>query len=157
MNGNFDAINVSNLHFNDIENELKNCGEALVNVKNIHKIYKKIHLKNLFLRNKKIVEYYKVIDGVSFNIYKNEIFGILGHNGAGKSTLFKIMTGLIKPEFGDVYYEGLSIKNNINEIRNKIGIIFNLKIMKLNFIKDFLLINFIYKILLLLLLLLLIN
>ncbi|ORX87323.1 ABC transporter-like protein, partial [Anaeromyces robustus] len=64
------------------------------------------------------------LNGVSFNVYNNEIFGILGHNGAGKSTLIKIMTGLIKPDHGKVYYEGLELTSNINRIRKNIGLCF---------------------------------
>ncbi|OUM62237.1 hypothetical protein PIROE2DRAFT_44521, partial [Piromyces sp. E2] len=54
-------------------------------------------------------------------VYENEIFAILGHNGAGKSTLIKIMTGALKPDNGEILYEGLTLRNNIQTIREKIG------------------------------------
>lgn len=48
------------------------------------------------------------VDGVSFQVYKNEIFGIAGESGCGKSTLLKAISGLIKPPLqileGEVSY-----------------------------------------------------
>jgi len=62
------------------------------------------------------------VNDVSFKVYENEIFGILGHNGAGKSTLINIMTGLINPNRGEIYYNGEDFfKNKIN-IRKDFGI-----------------------------------
>ncbi|MDD3160249.1 MAG: ABC transporter ATP-binding protein [Candidatus ainarchaeum sp.] len=56
----------------------------------------------------------KVLDSVSLEIEKGEIFGLLGSNGAGKSTITKIILGLEKPTSGNiVYYEGRQI--NIKE------------------------------------------
>ncbi len=40
------------------------------------------------------------LDGVDFNVNRNEIVGLIGENGAGKSTLMKILIGLIQPEQG---------------------------------------------------------
>jgi len=42
------------------------------------------------------------VNHVSFKVYENEIFGILGHNGAGKSTLLNMMIGLLNPN-KDIY------------------------------------------------------
>jgi ABC-type multidrug transport system ATPase subunit len=61
-------------------------------------------------------------DHVSFKVYENEIFGILGHNGAGKSTLINIMTGLIQPNQGSIYYNGKEFSNNKEDIRKNFGI-----------------------------------
>ncbi|MBI5159527.1 ATP-binding cassette domain-containing protein [Candidatus Micrarchaeota archaeon] len=43
-----------------------------------------------------------VLDGISFKACKGEFIGILGPNGCGKTTLLKILTGLIKPDHGEV-------------------------------------------------------
>lgn len=43
-------------------------------------------------------------------MYKNEIFAILGHNGAVKAIPIKTMTGLLKPENGEIYYNGLPLQ-----------------------------------------------
>ncbi|OUM59789.1 hypothetical protein PIROE2DRAFT_14587 [Piromyces sp. E2] len=61
------------------------------------------------------------VKNVSFKVYENEIFGILGHNGAGKSTLINMMTGLINPNEGHIYYDGKDFINNKNEIRQSFG------------------------------------
>jgi len=73
----------SQLYTDDIEEDPNNCGKPLIEVKSIFKVYKNKNKSNLF-SNEKI----NVLKGVSFNVYNNEIFGILGHNAAGKSTLF---------------------------------------------------------------------
>ena len=47
----------------------------------------------------------QILDDVSFKINPSEIVGLLGPNGAGKSTIFNILTGLIKPDHGSVFFE----------------------------------------------------
>ena len=44
----------------------------------------------------------EVLKGISFGLNKGEIVGFLGSNGAGKSTTMKIITGFLKPNFGEV-------------------------------------------------------
>ena len=51
----------------------------------------------------------KALKGVSFNLYKNEIFALLGHNGAGKSTLISILSGLYPATSGYALYNNLNI------------------------------------------------
>ena len=45
----------------------------------------------------------QILDDVSFNIREGEICGLLGPNGVGKSTIFNIITGLVKPDYGDIF------------------------------------------------------
>jgi ABC-type polysaccharide/polyol phosphate transport system ATPase subunit len=38
------------------------------------------------------------VKGVSFDLYENEVIGLIGENGAGKSTMLKILSGIYKPD-----------------------------------------------------------
>jgi len=62
------------------------------------------------------------VDGVSFSIYKGEIFCLLGHNGAGKTTLIKMLTGLTNIDEGNVFYEGEDFEENYSKLRTQLGI-----------------------------------
>ena len=48
----------------------------------------------------------KVLDGVSFSVPENCVFGFIGRNGAGKSTILKILAGILVPTFGTVSVKG---------------------------------------------------
>jgi ABC-2 type transport system ATP-binding protein len=48
----------------------------------------------------------KANDHISINVRKNTIYGLLGPNGAGKSTFLKIITGMISPSSGAIYFAG---------------------------------------------------
>ncbi len=52
----------------------------------------------------------KAMSGVSLNVNQGEIVSVIGPNGAGKTTLFNLITGVYKPDSGDVRFEGRSIK-----------------------------------------------
>ena len=53
----------------------------------------------------------KILDNVSFKINNGEILGMLGPNGVGKSTIFNLITGLIKPDFGKIKFDGIDVLN----------------------------------------------
>ncbi len=48
----------------------------------------------------------RALQDVSLSVAKGEIRAVIGPNGAGKSTLFNVMTGLLKPDTGDIVFEG---------------------------------------------------
>ncbi|WP_277668753.1 ABC transporter ATP-binding protein [Caproiciproducens galactitolivorans] len=49
---------------------------------------------------------FRALDGVSLQVHRGEIFGIMGSNGAGKSTLLKVLSGIMKPTSGVVRVNG---------------------------------------------------
>ena len=46
------------------------------------------------------------LKNVSFDVYRGEVVGIIGHNGAGKSTILKVISGILKPTEGTVTTRG---------------------------------------------------
>jgi len=51
----------------------------------------------------------EAISNVDMNIYENEVVGLIGPNGAGKSTLFNIITGIYKPDKGEIFFKNKNI------------------------------------------------
>ncbi len=90
--------------------------ERLLDFKNVTKIFD----EQLFLRSKKEINKLKALDNVSFQIFEGESFGLVGESGSGKSTIAKIITSLIKPTSGEVFFENLSLHDpNNKKIKNK--------------------------------------
>jgi len=46
------------------------------------------------------------LQGISFSVHKGESLGIIGRNGAGKSTIFKLISGVLLPEKGEIFVNG---------------------------------------------------
>ena len=65
----------------------------ILSAKGLHKIYGKR----------------SVVKEVDLELCKGEIVGLLGPNGAGKTTSFYMITGMIKPTFGDIYLDDINI------------------------------------------------
>jgi branched-chain amino acid transport system ATP-binding protein len=51
----------------------------------------------------------RVIDGLDFAVFPGEIVSVIGPNGAGKTTLFNLVTGIYRPDEGDILFEGDTI------------------------------------------------
>ena len=64
----------------------------------------------------------RVVDGVSFNVEKGEVVGLLGRNGAGKTTSFDMVLGLVKPERGNISLDGKDISKMAIHLRSRLGI-----------------------------------
>jgi len=80
--------------------------KAVIQVKNLRKSYGKI----------------KAVDDVSFEVYEQEIFGLVGPNGAGKTTATKCIEGLRKPNSGNLTVLDLNPTSNGRALRKMIGI-----------------------------------
>src|SRR5438477_9379896 len=66
----------------------------------------------------------QALAGVSFQVKTAEIFGLLGPNGSGKTTLFRILSTLMLPESGTALVGGIDPARQPQEVRRKIGIVF---------------------------------
>ena len=66
----------------------------------------------------------KVVDDLSFEVKKGEVFGLLGHNGAGKSTTIEMILGLKKPDVGELTILGLQASKHRKEVFEKVGVQF---------------------------------
>ncbi len=65
----------------------------------------------------------KAVNGISFEVKRGTIFGLLGPNGAGKSTAISMISTLIEPTKGDIFFEGKSILKDSKPIRQKLGVV----------------------------------
>lgn len=62
-----------------------------------------------------------VIDNLSFDVRRGEIYGLLGPNGAGKTTTLRMLAALIKPDEGDAIVDGASVVSDPMAVRRSIG------------------------------------
>lgn len=65
----------------------------------------------------------KAVDNLSLELRNGEIFGLLGPNGAGKTTTLKMITGILKPDEGDVIIEGHSILTDDLEAKKQFAFV----------------------------------
>lgn len=69
-------------------------------------------------------EVVKAVDGISFEVKKGEIFGLLGQNGAGKTTIIKMLVTLLAPTSGTCKVLGYNAYGEEKKFRDKINFIF---------------------------------
>ncbi|MGN1048272.1 MAG: ABC transporter ATP-binding protein [Eubacteriales bacterium] len=86
----------------------------------------------------------KAVDNLSLHICPGEIYGFIGHNGAGKTTTIKAACGILQFDEGEIYVDGISVKENPLACKKKIAYIpdnpdlyeFMTGIQFLNFVAD---------------------
>src|ERR1700686_5806168 len=61
-------------------------------------------------------------DGVSFDLFDGEIFGLIGPNGAGKTTTMECIEGLRTPDRGGISVLGLDPFNDVYKLQERIGV-----------------------------------
>ena len=100
---------------NSLDNEHKLDDNVAVSVEHVSMEFKvtkdkidtlKEYVIRTLKRNKKEKEKVRVLDNISFKVYKGDKLGILGFNGAGKSTLLKILAGIYEPTSGKIEING---------------------------------------------------
>jgi len=79
---------------------------------------KVLEVKNLEKKYGKFI----AVDKINFSVEEGEVFGLLGENGAGKTTTLEMTEGLRKPTSGEIKVLGFDIKNDLNNIKEKIGV-----------------------------------
>src|ERR1700731_970738 len=76
------------------------------------------------LEARSLTKYYNhtpAVRGVGFTVHPGEILGYLGPNGAGKSTTVKMLTGLIEPSEGQIFYQGKTVYDDFTAFQRCIG------------------------------------
>ncbi len=102
---------VCTAHVNNITEFVNNYQEhilmeTIISVKNLVKNYGK----------------FEAVKGISFEVYKGEIFGLLGPNGAGKSTTLEIIETLREKTSGNIIVDGLDLDKSPDKIKKIIGV-----------------------------------
>ncbi|MDR1521430.1 MAG: ABC transporter ATP-binding protein [Streptococcaceae bacterium] len=67
--------------------------------------------------------HFSVLQDISFEVKSKELVGLIGLNGAGKSTTIKEIMGLLTPQKGQIFIDGLSLKQDPEKYHKKIGFI----------------------------------
>ena len=78
----------------------------MINVRNLHKKYDRT----------------QALDGIELTINRASIYGLVGTNGAGKTTLIRHMAGILKPDEGEILFDGEPVLEN-TALKQKIGLV----------------------------------
>jgi lipopolysaccharide transport system ATP-binding protein len=104
-------------NISDDTNALLNEGRYAIRVQSLHKSFRISHenkstvyehLAGLFSKSRGY-EKLNVLNGISFDVNKGEMMGIIGKNGQGKTTLLQILSGILKPDSGAVKLSGSTV------------------------------------------------
>ncbi len=110
----------------------ENKNQKLLDVISITKIFDDQSLVSNFSfgsKNESTEKVVKAVDNVSFELFEGETLGLVGESGSGKSTIAKIITGLVRPTNGEIFYNNLSLYNSkrkyqIDKSRGQVQMIF---------------------------------
>ena len=92
----------------------ENKNQKLLKLNNVTKIFDDNSFVSNFSfssKNQSIDKVVKAVDNVSFELIEGETLGLVGESGSGKSTIAKIITGLVRPNNGEIFYNDLSLYN----------------------------------------------
>lgn len=65
----------------------------------------------------------RAVDSISFDVQPGEIYGLLGPNGAGKTTTISMLSGLLKPDSGEVFVAGASFWSDPQKAKRIMGVV----------------------------------
>ena len=65
----------------------------------------------------------RAVDGISFEVRKGELYGLLGPNGAGKTTTMSMLSGLLKPDEGRIFFDGVEIGSHSIRVKTQLGVV----------------------------------
>ena len=110
----------------------ENTNQKLLELSGVTKIFDDKSLMSNFSfgsKNETTTKVVKAVDNVSFELFEGETLGLVGESGSGKSTIAKIITGLVRPTNGEIFYNNLSLysskrKYQINKSRGQVQMIF---------------------------------
>ena len=110
----------------------ENTNQKLLELSGVTKIFDDKSLVSNFSfgsKNETAVKVVKAVDNVSFELFEGETLGLVGESGSGKSTIAKIITGLVRPTNGEIFYNNLSLYNSkrkyqIDKSRGQVQMIF---------------------------------
>lgn len=69
----------------------------------------------------KVFDGLTAVDGITFDIHRGEVFGVLGPNGSGKTTTIRMLCGLLAPTSGTATVAGFDVRTQSEDIRRNIG------------------------------------
>ena len=93
--------------------------DTVIEVKELKRTY--VTRRGFLKKEKRVVQ---AVDGISFEVRRGEIFGLLGQNGAGKTTTIKMLTTLLAPTAGTCKVLGCDTFGQEKQIRKRINFIF---------------------------------
>ena len=80
-----------------------------------------VSIKNMYKKFRKKVIY----EDVNLQIRPGECVGLVGENGSGKSVLFQLMTGMMRPDQGQIFVNGDELGKNGRDFPSRVGILIN--------------------------------
>ena len=95
--------------------------EVAVSVRGISKTFKKPKRHFFFRKPQQEQKAVKALDDMTFDVRRNEIFGILGANGSGKSTLIRLMSTLLITDEGTISVFGYDVRDDEAEVKRLIN------------------------------------
>jgi ABC-2 type transport system ATP-binding protein len=97
-------------------------GERTISISHLSKTYPVPFARLKAFLKRKTKAPVEALRNVSFDVYRGEIFGLIGRNGAGKTTLTKIVATLVQPTQGTVTVNGFDSVYDDEKVRMQVGL-----------------------------------